>query len=63
MFIGTSYNIPLHKSSFNAVSKGSSSFIVTKRLSSLRGFDDTSKAMKGFVETLQEYVLREPCSV
>jgi len=54
MFICTSYNIPLPKSRFNAVCKGSSSFTVTKRLSFLRGFDDTSHSKKGFVGTLQE---------
>ena len=40
--------------SFNAVSKGCSSFIVTKRLIFLRGFDDTSHSKKGFAGTLQE---------
>ena len=54
MFICTSYNIPLPKSRFNAVCKGSSSFTVTKRLSFLRGFDDTNHSKKGFVGTLQE---------
>ena len=40
MFICTSYNILF--------------LLVTKRLSCLRGFDDTSHSKKGFVGTIQE---------